>query len=892
MKKPVLSILIVLIPALLYSQISWKLPGTDPVSHYGKYPRLINYAFRTDELIKSNNNSTYQLEERLSQWDIIIVHPDSGYSYSKVRENNPNIIILAWIPVHGPGEWEDLHKGYKPEWNCIDGSGDTIIASWGQPIANLFTDSMGYAKHIFSFLAQRQASFDGVYLDCLWETNWFNADINLDGLVNNADRDSMRSAQLYLLDKIEEINPAWLVIGNNTIPWSDNCVLYDYTDGTIHINALGNQYADSSWNFIWTTYNRINERETDTFIHIINADVRCNRSYEQASAITDLTENDKRRFRVGLAGSMLIDNTFFAFDKGDGLHGQLWWFDEYDVDIGNPLDSYESNIYGESTLSREFENGTVILNQGSIPVYISFDEDRTDVSFDNTSSTFELPANDARIYIKQKPEPLTYYEWEIPPSTYRDNNKKTPRLVNYAHRYDKLMTTNGTYKLEERLAQWDVIILNPDYNLVNKNFSHDKIREINPDIKILAWIPMQGPGTWDSLIHGFNEDWYLKTTTGEFFEPWGFPLANPFIDNYGYSRHMLNFIENKVQQDVDGIMFDCLFDGGWSGADYNEDGVVDDSDRDSLRSSEIFLLNELRRLHPDWILTGNGGVPWSQDCELYDYANGNMHENALGNEWADPGWQYTWDAYSNLGGLAREPVYHFINADVRMNRTLEEATVIDKLTGDDMRRFRLGLVITVLRNYGYFGFDRGDCLHGQLWWFKEYDVDLGAPLGDYETGTYGNEILSREFENATVILNPTGSDIEVTFEEKHTDVSFDIDSTVFTVPANDARIFEVYKEIIDNIASPIIKNDNIKELKIFPNPAYSFIKLCFELSNDDFVTIEIINIYGKSVKKINKPFLKAGKYEILEDVSDLKPDIYIIKLNTGSSYVNYYLIIP
>jgi hypothetical protein len=34
----------------------------------------------------------------------------------------------------------------------------------------------------------------------------------------------------------------------------------------------------------------------------------------------------------------------------------------------------------------------------------------------------------------------------------------------------------------------------------------------------------------------------------------------------------------------------------------------------------------------------------------------------------------------------------------------------------------------LLLDGGFFGFDRGDCLHGQLWWFDDYDMDLGAPL--------------------------------------------------------------------------------------------------------------------------------------------------------------------
>ncbi len=892
MKRHIVLLLIsVLLPVMLYSQDAWRLPGTEPVSRHGKFPRLLNYVFRTDKLIESNNSSTYLLEERLSQWNVVIVHPDSTYSFSKVHANNPDIKILAWIPAHGPGEWDDLYNGYKPEWNCVDASGDTIIASWGQPIANLFADDMGYAKHIYNFLSQRQTSFDGVYLDCLWESNWFNADIDLNGSVNSADRDSLRSAQIFLTNKIKEINPGWWIIGHNTIPWSDACELYDYTDGTIHINALGNQYADSSWNFTWSTYNRIDEREPDTFVHFVNVDVRCNRSYEEAAVLTELTENDKRRFRLGLVGSMLQDNIYFAFDRGDILHGQMWWFDEYDVELGDPLDDYQRNIYGDSVLSREFEFGTIILNQNNITVDITFDEYRTDVSYNYTAMDFEVPANDARIFAIQEPEVPTYCKWENPHISPKDTSRNSPRLVNYAHRYDIIQSTYGTHNLEERLAQWDVIILNPDYNLINKNFSHELIRDINPGIKILAWIPMQGPGPWDSLYHGYDEVWNLKTTTGEFFEPWGFPLANPFIDSYGYSKHMIDFIENKVEDDVDGIMFDVMLNDPWSGADINEDGILDNRDKDSLRASQVYLLTELRKLHPDWILTGNGGVPWAQYVELYDYANGPMHENALGNEFGDPGWEYTWNAYSYIGDLAQEPVYHFINVDLRMDRTQEEAQMLDSLTSDDMRRFRLGLIGTMLRDYGYFGFDRGDCLHGQLWWFKEYNTDLGDPLGDFETGTYGANVLSREFENATIVLNPNMNSIEVVFDEKHTDVSFDIDSTIFIIPPQDARIYILYQEPPVSINNPVAEQSNVKQLKIFPNPSSDIINICLDISNECFMSIEIVNIYGQLVKTLHKSFIGKGEFEFKSDVSSLNPGIYLIRIDTGKGLIYNKLII-
>ena len=51
---------------------------------------------------------------------------------------------------------------------------------------------------------------------------------------------------------------------------------------------------------------------------------------------------------------------------------------------------------------------------------------------------------------------------------------------------------------------------------------------------------------------------------------------------------------------------------------------------------------------------------------------------------------------------------------------------------------RSGLAITLLGD-GYFGFDEGDCLHGQLWWFPEYDANLGlAKRAAQERGDCGN----------------------------------------------------------------------------------------------------------------------------------------------------------
>jgi hypothetical protein len=101
----------------------------------------------------------------------------------------------------------------------------------------------------------------------------------------------------------------------------------------------------------------------------------------------------------------------------------------------------------------------------------------------------------------------------------------------------------------------------------------------------------------------------------------------------------------------------------------------------------------------------------------------------------------------------------------------------------------LGLATSLLLDAGYFGFDRGDCLHGQLWWLREYDVDLGPPCGAYEKDRYAPGTYSRQFAGGTVVVNPTDSDVNVSVPEELMDATTGISGRAFAVPALDGRLF-------------------------------------------------------------------------------------------------------
>jgi hypothetical protein len=73
-----------------------------------------------------------------------------------------------------------------------------------------------------------------------------------------------------------------------------------------------------------------------------------------------------RRFRFGLASSLLFDDVFYSFDHGTEDHGQIWWYDEYEISLGEPVGDLYSvsgkNKFLEDVWRRDYANGIALIN--------------------------------------------------------------------------------------------------------------------------------------------------------------------------------------------------------------------------------------------------------------------------------------------------------------------------------------------------------------------------------------------------------------------------------------------------------------------------------------------------------------------------------------------------
>ena len=270
--------------------------------------------------------------------------------------------------------------------------------------------------------------------------------------------------------------------------------------------------------------------------------------------------------------------------------------------------------------------------------------------------------------------------------------------------------------------------------------------------------------------------------------PWYPDLVHPNPKSE-FADHIIKFLQEEVLSTglYDGIFFDCVWDDGYVSEQLTKTDVSASEYREGIAS----ILKETReRLVPNGVIMGNPGVDWRDNCAYWEYANGHYQENALGDVFGS-NWSRMWEIYQRSMRKKSPPErLHWIGVDTQYMRRRDDYSKVARsdLTGEDLRRMRLGLGTALLLDHGYFGFDRGDGWHGygEQWWFPEYDANLGSPSGNYEKA--GDGTHRRRYTNGLVIVNPGQSNRIIDLDGKYLDATTNETVNRATVPGKDARI--------------------------------------------------------------------------------------------------------
>lgn len=332
-----------------------------------------------------------------------------------------------------------------------------------------------------------------------------------------------------------------------------------------------------------------------------------------------------------------------------------------------------------------------------------------------------------------------------------------PRLANY------YLVWNLNDSQVEQLAKWDVVIVDMENQITNPD-KLKKLRQLNPSIKILAYITSQEirndalTGTSvlrKQLAGGIDPSWYLYDLKGNKFTFWpGTSMLNmtpqcPSVGGSTWGEYLAQFVARNILSSGlwDGVFYDNTWqDVTWftkDQADSNRDGQPDINLDDQWRAGYNFLFSETRRLiGPAYVVVGNMGPGHKQ---YRDQLNGAMLE-----KFPQFGWNYSMGNYDYQSHGSGQRLM-IINGDAENQA--------------DYRQMRFTLASTLLED-GYFSFDSFNNGHNDLWWYDEYSINLGqstsgaisvagkAPFDE-------TSVWKREFSNGIALVNPAARSEQV-----------------------------------------------------------------------------------------------------------------------------------
>lgn len=334
------------------------------------YPRLLNYFLKW--------TITDQEAEELSKWDVVVldmeVAENSKNQLKKIKELNPNIIILAYLTsqeiISNIDDYneaytrQELNDGISPVWYLHDQLGQ-MISNWpGTNMLNISSgagyDSQGkqFNDYLPEFVASKIAAsglWDGIFFDNTWGDvayiNNGNLDLNNDGVkdtISEANTLWSNGVKKILAKTRELCGSKFIIVGNGRIYNGYNNLL----NGMMLENFPSSWENGGTWAGSIESYFKMPGLSLNPAIPMIN--------------VYDKNKENYKHFRFGLT-STLLGEGYYSYDYDVTSHGQTWWYDEYNVNLG-PAYSKAYNLLSSSLeiksglWRRDFKYGSVIVN--------------------------------------------------------------------------------------------------------------------------------------------------------------------------------------------------------------------------------------------------------------------------------------------------------------------------------------------------------------------------------------------------------------------------------------------------------------------------------------------------------------------------------------------------
>jgi hypothetical protein len=347
-----------------------------------------------------------------------------------------------------------------------------------------------------------------------------------------------------------------------------------------------------------------------------------------------------------------------------------------------------------------------------------------------------------------------------------------PRLANY------YLEWSLSDEEALNLAKWDLLILDMEVQ-ENSPEAILKIRNYNPNIKILAYITSQeiidysqqsfqiNASLRAKLYSQIRDDWWLRDYQGNKVSFWqGTKMLNMTNDagtssqGEKWNEFLPRFVSDEILST--GLWDGVFYDNIWGDISWLNNANID-IDNDNQRDSKSYMdeswnkgtekmLRVSRELNPEAIIIGNGRVFY----QYQNYLNGMMLEDFPSN-WENGGtWSGSMKTYMKLKDYNINPQASVILAFKDQNSPYQ--------------KMRYSLTSTLMEN-GFFGYNQSVYKQGELWYYDEYNFSLGQPQSQAKNLVSSSlnikdGLWRRDFDNGIAVVNSSSKKQSYLFEKE------------------------------------------------------------------------------------------------------------------------------
>lgn len=343
------------------------------------YPKLANY------YLNFFDRSKY---EELYKWDLLIVQPEMVFlnddffvEYKKRKADGLLIsyVYPAMVTDYNPDKSINLRSHLfdnvdNNSWWLSDANKKRLEIWPGIYAVNVCIDgwqslNINYLRNMINL-----DKWDGIMYDTVDATiERYNLnggiDIDADGLTDKNDVVNKKwqegMALLFKNTRNELKNKIILINGNSLDSYQPDI------NGRMFESFPAHWEGNGSWEATISAYlKKLPKKNIKPQVYVINGNTG---NTGQVS--------DYRKMRFGLTSTLLGDG-YYSFDHGDQDHGQTWWYDEFDIKLGQAQsDAYNLLQKSDKEIKpglwrRDFENGISLVNStGETKKYVFLNEE-------------------------------------------------------------------------------------------------------------------------------------------------------------------------------------------------------------------------------------------------------------------------------------------------------------------------------------------------------------------------------------------------------------------------------------------------------------------------------------------------------------------------------------